>query len=39
MRHNKQGSKWTGVNPENYRIMDDIEFRADIQELKEDGTW
>eukprot|EP00349_Pseudokeronopsis_sp_Brazil_P006065 CAMPEP_0202965506 /NCGR_PEP_ID=MMETSP1396-20130829/9457_1 /ASSEMBLY_ACC=CAM_ASM_000872 /TAXON_ID= /ORGANISM="Pseudokeronopsis sp., Strain Brazil" /LENGTH=145 /DNA_ID=CAMNT_0049688239 /DNA_START=745 /DNA_END=1182 /DNA_ORIENTATION=+ len=32
MRHNKKGEKWQGVNPENYRIKDDIEFYADFYE-------
>jgi oligosaccharyltransferase complex subunit beta len=38
LKHNKQGSKWSGVNPENYRIKDDIEVHADIVTL-EDGKW
>ena len=31
MRHNKAGSKWEGVNPENYRIKDHIEFYVDLE--------
>ena len=30
MRHNLAGSQWQGVNPENYRIKDDIEFYVDL---------
>ena len=31
MRHNKAGSNWEGVNPENYRIKDDIEFFVELE--------
>lgn len=39
MRHNKKGEKWTGVNPENYRIKDDIEFYLEAEEQTIDGKW
>jgi oligosaccharyltransferase complex subunit beta len=39
MRHNKVGIEYAGVNPENYRIKDDIEFFVDVQEKKPDGTF
>jgi len=32
MRHKRAGSEWTGSNPENYRITDDMEMTADIFE-------
>ena len=31
LRHNKKGEAWTGVNPENYRVLDELEFNVDIQ--------
>jgi len=39
MRHNKKGEKWEGVNPENYRILDDIEFKVDIHQKLPDGSF
>lgn len=34
----QKGEKWTGVNPENYRILDELEFNVDIHEQLPDGT-
>jgi oligosaccharyltransferase complex subunit beta len=39
LRHHKIGSQWSGVNPENYRIKDEVEFNVDILSMKPDGTW
>eukprot|EP00347_Sterkiella_histriomuscorum_P002855 403366536 len=38
LRHNKKGEAWTGVNPENYRILDELEFNVDIQQKLPDGS-
>ena len=35
----QKGEKWTGVNPENYRIKDDIVVEVDIEEKNPDGSF
>ena len=34
----QRGDRWTGVNPENYRIKDDIVVEVDIEEKRADGS-
>jgi oligosaccharyltransferase complex subunit beta len=35
----QKGDKWTGVNPENYRIKDEVDFRVEIEEKRPDGSF
>ena len=35
----QRGDRWTGVNPENYRIKDDIVVEVDIEEKHTDGSF
>lgn len=35
----KKDEKWSGVNPENYRIKDIVEFEVDIEEKRPDSTF
>ncbi|CDW86938.1 dolichyl-diphosphooligosaccharide--protein glycosyltransferase 48 kda subunit-like [Stylonychia lemnae] len=39
LRHNKKDEKWEGVNPENYRVLDELEFNVDIHQKLPDGTY
>lgn len=38
MRHHKRGERWHGVNPENYRIKDEVVFEVDLEEKRPDGS-